>query len=99
MTPELFADRIVEIAVTGSVVRLDLGSFSTTLKDTNNQPQLELRQRIVMPAEGFIQSFALMTKLMQDLEKRGLIRRADAAGAQADATAAAPATPQSPNFK
>jgi len=99
MTPELFADRIIEIAVTGSVVRLDLGSFSTTAKDANNQPQLELRQRIIMPAEGFIQSFALMTKLMQDLEKRGLIRRADAIGAPVEAPTAATVTPQSPNFK
>lgn len=99
MTPELFADRIVEIAVTGSVVRLDLGSFSTTSKDTNNQPTLELRQRIIMPAEGFIQSFALMTKLMQDLEKRGLIRRAEAPGTSPETPGASAGSPLSPNFK
>jgi len=95
MTPELFADRIVEIAVTGSVVRLDVGSYSSTEKDTNNQPKLELRQRIVMPVEGFMQSFALMTKLMQDLEKRGLIRRADALAAAESKSSSSPA---SPNF-
>jgi hypothetical protein len=99
MTPELFTDRIVEIAVTGSVVRLDLGSFSTTEKDTNNQPKLEIRQRIIMPAEGFVQSFALMTRLMQDLEKRGLIRRNELPAEHAIDAPRSASGPTSPNFK
>jgi len=98
MTPELFADRILEISVTGSVVRLDLGSFSTTGKDSNNQPLLEVRQRVIMPAEGFVQSFALMTKLMQDLEKRGLIRRNEMPAEQVIEAPRPSGGPTSPNF-
>lgn len=98
MTPELFADRIVEIAVTGGVVRLDLASLSATQRDGGNQATLEHRQRIVMPTEGFVHSFTLMAKVMQDLEKRGLVRRAESAE---PTSAAAPAAPQagSPNFR
>ena len=87
MSQELFADLIAEIALTGSVVRLDLVSLSATERDANNQPKSEFRQRIVMPAEGFVQSFALMTKVMQELEKKGVIRRAEAADAPAAVTA------------
>ncbi len=94
---ELFADRIAEIAVTGAVVRLDFASFSVTARDAGNQPTLEHRQRVVMPTEGFVQSFALMAKVMQDLEKRGLVRRAEPTADPAAGGAAAPA-PVSPNF-
>jgi len=96
MTPELFADRISEITLTGSVVRIDLASFSASERDANNQPRLEMRQRVVMPTEGFVQSFGLMAKVMQDLQKRGLLRVPEGAAPPADA----PTKPGgSPNFK
>jgi len=98
MPSELFADRIAEIAVTGTVVRLDFASFSVTARDSGNQPTLEHRQRVVMPTEGFVQSFALMAKVMQDLEKRGLVRRAEPAADPAGSGPTAPA-PVSPNFR
>ncbi|MBI3896316.1 MAG: hypothetical protein HY313_10355 [Acidobacteria bacterium] len=77
MSDELYADRIAEIAVTGTVVRLDLMSLSVTERDANKQPKPVFRQRVVMPVEGFVQSFALMTQVMQELEKKGLIRRGE----------------------
>ena len=99
MTHEIFADRVGEIALTGSVVRLDLMSLSATERDEKNQPKLEFRQRIVIPAEGFVQSFALMAQMMQELEKKGLIRRADPAAKPVEAAMPSPAGPASPNFK
>jgi hypothetical protein len=75
---EIFAERVGEIALTGTMVRLDLVSLSATERDEKNQPKPEFRQRIVMLAEGFVQSFAPMAKVMQELEKKGVVRRAEA---------------------
>jgi hypothetical protein len=40
-----------------------------------------------------------MAKVMQDLEKRGLVRRAEGGGATVEAVATPPSGPVSPNFK
>ena len=98
MSNELFADRIGEISLTGPVVRIDLASFSVKDKDVEGKPQLEFRQRVVMPVDGFVQSFSLMAQVMQQLEKQGLITR------NSSPTEAKPISPpagpaQSPNFR
>ena len=89
-----FADTIGEIAITGSVIRIDLVSLSPTNRDDKGQPRPEFRQRVVMPVEGFMRSFGLMSQVVQQLEKSGVIKKVDAAQVEA-ATKAAPA---SPNF-
>ncbi len=86
MPEELYADRIAEIAVTGTVVRLDLMSLSATERDANKQPKPVFRQRVVMPVEGFVQSYALMAQVMQDFEKKGLICHGEPAGKAGDVT-------------
>ena len=93
MEEERFADAIGEIGITGPVVRMDLVSLSATEKDDKNQPKPVFRQRIVMPVEGFVRSFALMAQVMQQLEKQGVLKRQEPpAGAEASA-------PKSKNFK
>ncbi len=99
MSDELYADRIAEIAVTGSVVRLDLMSLSATERDANKQPKPVFRQRVVMPVEGFVQSYALMTQVMQDLEKKGLIRRGEPAEKAGGITLKPAGGDGPPNFK
>jgi hypothetical protein len=94
----LFADSIGEIHVSGGVVRIDLVSASVSERDANNKPKLEFRRRVVMPVEGFAQSFGLMLQVMQSREKKGLVRRADADD-RAGKGSAAPPQPSSPNFK
>lgn len=95
MTTELFADSIGEISVTGSVVRIDLVSLSATERDENKKPKLVFRQRVVMPVEGFVQSFAVMAQVMQQFEKAGVIKKTPAAGDKPTADV----KPTSPNFK
>ena len=95
MTTELFADRVGEITVTGPVIRLDLVSLSPTEKDDKNQPKAVFRRRVIMPVEGFVQSFALMAQIMQQLEKTGVIKKASAKGDKPTADV----KPSSPNFK
>lgn len=101
MSSELFADRIGEISLTGPLARLDLVSLSVTEKDDEGKPKNEFRQRVVMPIDGFLQSYALMTQVMQQLEKMGVVARAPAAPGAAPAVDAARPTAavQSPNFK
>ena len=95
MDKELFADSIGEVSLTGSVVRLDLMSLSATDRDENNKPKPVFRQRIVMPVEGFVQSFALMAQVMRQLEKTGVIKKAPAKSDKPTAIT----KPNSPNFK
>ena len=83
---EMFADNIGEIVLTGALVRIDLVSLSATEKDATGAPTRELRQRIVMPVDGFVHSFSPMVQVMQQLEKHGLVTRN---AAPADGTPAA----------
>ena len=97
MEDERFADSIGEIGLTGPVVRMDLVSLSVTEKDDKKQPKPVFRQRIIMPLEGFVRSFALMAQVMQQLEKQGVIKRG---GAQDEAKVVPEAgPPKSANFK
>jgi hypothetical protein len=78
MSEERYADAVGEISLAGTNVRIDLVSLSRE-KDEKGQPKPEFRQRIVMPIDGFVQSFALMARVMQQLEKQGVVKRQAAA--------------------
>ncbi len=95
MQDELFADTIGEVGLTGAVVRMDLYSLSPTERDENKKPKPVFRQRVIMPVEGFVQSFALMAQVMQQLEKNGVIKKGPAHGDKPTAEV----KPGSPNFK
>ncbi|MDB5535990.1 MAG: hypothetical protein JWP26_1590 [Devosia sp.] len=72
---ELYADAIGEITVTGTIVRIDLVSLSTTMRDDLGQLVPEHRQRIVMSLEGFANSFDVLQNAMNGLIEAGAIRR------------------------
>lgn len=107
---EVFADGIGWIGFHGGVVRIDFFSYGTpdattatvAGKPPDKEPERVVRQRIVMPIDGFLRSLAAMTDLARKLEEGGMIvRRPNAATAPAADTSAAPAdkaTPPSPNF-
>jgi hypothetical protein len=95
MSEERYADAIGEASLVGPTVRLDLVSVSHTEKDEKGQAKFVFRQRIVMPVEGFVQSFGLLARVMQQLEKQGVIKRPAAEGK--DAMEVTP--PTSTNFK
>jgi hypothetical protein len=69
MIPEIYADSIDEITLTGSVLRIDLVTISATQRDANNNPVKELRQRIIMPIEGYSGSFDLLKRVFDSLPK------------------------------
>lgn len=96
MSNELYSEGIGEVAITGPVVRLDLLTLSLEDRDEKGQPKLVLRKRVVMPIDGFLRSFVVMSQAMQELEKRGVVRKVDAP--EKEATPATKGPPSSPNF-
>ena len=75
MPGELYADAIGEITVTGTIVRIDLVSLSTSMRDDLGQLVPEHRQRIVMSLEGFANSFDVLQNAMNGLIEAGAIRK------------------------
>lgn len=72
---ELFADGILEIGFANGTVRVDLFSFSASQRDQDGNPIKEFRQRIVMPPQGFLESFGAMQEMFRRLQKAGVIRQ------------------------
>ena len=68
-----FADRIVNIAVTGPLVRIELGVVQAPQAE-GEKPQLIPSQSLVMPIEGFIASIQMADQLMRKLAKDGTIK-------------------------
>ena len=97
MSDERYADAIGEVTLTGPIVRIDLVSFSATEKDEKNQPKLVIRERILLPVDGFVRSFALMAQAIQQLDKQGVIRRQPGDAPGAPGGPASP--PTSSNFR
>ncbi len=98
---ELFADGIGDISFGAGVVRIDLYSFSATDKDAAGNPGRELRQRVIMSPQGFVESFAAMQAMIGRLRQAGIVRaESDGAGAPEEpARAEAPVLRRSPNFQ
>ena len=91
-TSEIFADGIMEIGFANGIVRLNLYSLSANQRDTEGNPVKEFRQRIVMPPQGFLESFSTMQEMFSRLQSAGVIRRRD----EEAAAAAAPAQDEKP---
>jgi hypothetical protein len=101
MEREIFADGIGEITLSGGMVRLDLVTLTGSQRNKDQPPQLEFRQRIVMPPDGFLRSFGAMENLVKQLINAGLIkpREGEAGDNRVSAGNMKPTDPpKSPNF-
>ena len=84
MTAEIFMDVIGGINFSAGLVRMDL-----TSRDSDGNA--EVRQRLVMPIQGFLAALTTMTALAEKLTA-GLPQPSPAVSADAP-------SPQSPNFR
>lgn len=75
MHDEVYADGVGEITVGGSIVRIDLFTLSPLERDANNVPKKILRQRVILPAEGFANAVEIMQKALQGLVEAGAVKR------------------------
>ena len=82
MFQDFFADAIGEITLSGGMVRMDLMTMTGSSRD-GNKPKLEVKQRIVMPPDGFLKSFSSMENLVKQLIEAGLVKPRD--GEKSDA--------------
>lgn len=76
-TPTLFADSVEQVILTGSLVRIELGTAAFS-KQANGAGQQEgsfaVSQQLVMPLEGFVRGFALQQQVMNKLLADGVLR-------------------------
>lgn len=72
-----FADAIVSVAVVGPTIRLELGVRSR--KDKDSPETMQVTNTLVMPIDGFANSFIPLKDLMEKLEKDGVIKPREAA--------------------
>lgn len=80
-----FADRIVNLAVTGPLVRIELGAFRLP-QGEGQKPEMQPVETLVMPLDGFLQSFGLIEAAVKKLIADGVIRQQPNAGAGAPPT-------------
>lgn len=70
-----FADTVLNIAITGNLVRLDLGTITPVQTQEGKQ---ELRatptQQVVMPMEGFVRAFGMQEQVIKKLIADGVLK-------------------------
>ena len=97
----IYADGIQEISIYGGMVRLDL--FNLDRGNTQDeQPQLVLSNRVVMPPDAFLRSFAQMENLVKQLIDAGVVKPREA-GTEGNSEVSSgnggtSEPPKSPNF-
>ena len=67
-----YADRILNISVTGTVARIEWGVLQAPAKD-GEPPTLVRSQTTVIPIDGFVNAFSLMDQTMKKLVGSGLL--------------------------
>jgi hypothetical protein len=74
MVAEVFADGVGRVDFAGGVVRIELVSLEPI---EGGQNRMDVRQRVVMPIDGFIQALSTMGDLVNKLVEAGVLRRND----------------------
>lgn len=73
MQEEIFADGIGSIVFDGGVMRIDLVSRALGKRENDAKPQMVFKQRIIMPVEGFLESYKIIREILEKMEQSGLI--------------------------
>lgn len=70
-----FADTVLNIAITGNLVRLDLGTV-TPVQTQNSKQELRATptQQVVMPIEGFVRAFGMQEQVIKKLIADGVLK-------------------------
>lgn len=71
----LFADAITNIAVTGTLVRIELSTASLTQNDEGKQEvRMVPHQHLVMPLEGFVRAVGVQEQIVRRLIADGVVK-------------------------
>jgi hypothetical protein len=72
--PQIFVDRILHIAVTGNLVRIEVGAAKVP-RSPGDSLEVETTMTLVMPIEGFVQSFGAMDAIVNQMVKDGVVTK------------------------
>ena len=70
---DIYADAFENILVHGGTVRIDLASYSSTEKTSEDRPEVEVTGRLVMPIEGFVRAFGGIGEVVRQMVEAGVI--------------------------
>jgi hypothetical protein len=70
-----FADTILHIAVTGNLVRIDLGTVvPVQTKDGQQELRATSTEQLVMPLDGFARAFGMQEQVIKKLIADGVLK-------------------------
>jgi hypothetical protein len=70
-----FADTLLNIAITGNLVRIDLGTvIPVQTQDGTQELRATPTQQVVMPMEGFVRAFGMQEQMIKKLIAAGVLR-------------------------
>jgi hypothetical protein len=74
VTSPLFADQVINLSITGPLIRIEFGTAQIPDQGTGKPPALTPSQTLVMPIDGFVQSFGIFDQVMKKLIESGVVR-------------------------
>lgn len=79
-----FADTILNITITGNLIRLDLGTVTPVRAEDGGKQTLRTTptQQVVMPLEGFVRAFGMQEQVIRKLIADGVLKAAPTPEAQ-----------------
>jgi hypothetical protein len=100
MTKELFVDGVLNVGFGRGIVRIDVGSLSLTQTDDKGKPLLELRQRLLLHPQGFLELHHAMGEMLKKLINVGVLQAARQAPGtdKQESEKQVSQDPKSPNF-
>lgn len=82
---ETFADSVAQIHLAGGMVRLDLATVQPAASQDGKRVYVpELRERVIMNLEGFLQSYATMQRFVNQLVESGIVKATPPAAPKAE---------------
>ncbi|MCF8506945.1 MAG: hypothetical protein K9G59_18705 [Caulobacter sp.] len=93
---ELYIDGLLDVSFARGIVRVDVYSYSATEKHASGQPKPELRQRMVMGSQAFVDFVGGLQLAVQSLRDKGALPGNPALAPVAQTPEPAPEPAQAP---
>lgn len=93
---QIIADGIEEVSVIGGIVRVDLFAYTPGPKGADGRPPREHVTRLCLPPEAFVQTYASLHQVVQQLREKGLLQSRAELGTPAEGVTPADAAGRAP---
>jgi len=70
-----FCDGVMDISITGGVVRVDFFNYTNGERDTNGTPPRQHNHRVLLTPEAFLQTYTAFDQVINQLVEKGLLNR------------------------